>query len=156
MRARQWMQLAAIASALGLAGTAVAADAGTTTAQLQNGMSAGASVAGAVAPGPESVGGSERIDNTNDVPLDQSRVIFEEPPGVYDHPRVIYLLPGDQDAIVVTPDAGTVLDVTPHEPQELYRLPEDRDVLTDANPPPSAGGMQATPGYVGPGSAKGQ
>ena len=156
MRARQWMQLAAIASSLGFAGGALAADAGMTTAQMQNGMSPAGSVEGAVPPGPEAVGGSERIDNTNDMPLGAPRMIYDEPGVGYEQSRVIYLIPGDADAITLTPDAGTVLDVAPDEPEELYRLPEDRDVLSDATPPPSAGGMQATPGYTGPGSAKAQ
>ena len=156
MRARQWMQLAAIASSLGFAGAAIAADAGMTTAQMQNGMARAGSVEGAILPGPEAVGGSERIDNTNDMPVGESRMTHDEPGAVHDSSRGIYLIPGDADAIILTPDAGRVLDVAPDEPQELYRLPEDRDVLSDATPPPSAGGMQATPGYAGPGSAKAQ
>jgi hypothetical protein len=57
---------------------------------------------------------------------------------------------------VTTPDAGRALDIVPDAPEEMYRLPEDRDTLSDATPPRSAGGMQATPGYTGPGSAKAQ
>jgi hypothetical protein len=155
MSVRQWMQLAAIASSLGFAGAALGADAGMTLTQMQNGASPAGSAEGAIAPGAESVGGSERIDNTNHVPLADAWMIDGEAGILYDSSRVIYVLPGDAGA-AREPDAGQVLDVAPDEPLELYRLPQDRDMLSDATPPPSASGMQATPGYVRPGSAKAQ
>ena len=144
MRARKWMQLAAIASSVGFAGAASAADAAVTTGQMQNGMSTARSVQGAVSAGPESVGGSERIDNTNDLPFDA---------GARGYLQDVYPAPRER---VTTPDAGRALDIVPDAPEEMYRLPEDRDTLSDATPPRSAGGMQATPGYTGPGSAKAQ
>ena len=144
MRARKWTQLAAIASSVGFAGAALAADAGVTTSQMQNGMSTAGSVQDAFPAGPESVGGSERIDNTNDVPFDARA-------GGY--PQDVYPAPRER---ATTPDAGRALDIVPDEPEEMYRLPEDRDTLSDATPRRSAGGMQATPGYTVPGSAKAQ
>jgi hypothetical protein len=183
MKTRHWMQIAALASALGLAGSAVAADAGATTAQMQTGPSPGGSVQQAIPPGPASVGGSERIDNSNGVPLhDWARTYAQEhgghlPPAVVideagqswdevgvesgqandqDAPRVIMLRPHGERIVVLSPDNDRVVYVEPDGTRVLYLTPEDQAIPEDEIPPPSAGGMQATPGYDGPGSAKGQ
>jgi len=143
MAPRRWIQLGAIASSLGFAGATLAADAGLTTWQLQNGMSPAGSVQDAVPAGAESVGGSERSDNTNAVPVEAGAAGYLQDTSPAPHEPVI------------APDAGRALDVAPDEPHEMYRLPEDRDTLSDATPRRSTGGMQATPGYTA-GSAKPQ
>jgi len=72
MRARHWMQIAAVASALGLTGAAMGADAGHTVGQTQNNPNPAVETPqGSTVTAPQSVGGSERMDNTNPAaPLD--------------------------------------------------------------------------------------
>lgn len=183
MRIRQWMQLAAIVSAFG-AGTAVAADAGISTAQMQNGgPSPGGSVQGYVPPGPAAVGGTQRVDNSNGVPLSEpARSYAQEhgghlPPTVVidadgnawdvvdvapanaadqDSPQVIFLRPHGESDAAVAPDDDETVSVVPEEDGAIIRfLPDDAELITPV-PPSGPGGMQSTPGYMGPGSDKGQ
>lgn len=183
MNARHWMRLAAMTSALGFAGSAIAADAGMTTAQMQNGPSPGGSVQQVVPPGPDAVGGSERIDNTNGVPLsDWARTYAQEhgghlPPAIAideagrpwsvvgvessqtddeDAPRVILLRPQGERIVVLSPGDDRTVYIEPDGTRVLYLTPQDEAMPGDEIPPPSPGGMQATPGYDGPGNAKGQ
>lgn len=112
----------------------MAADAGITTSQMQDRLSQQDRVEGTgTSAGPEAVGGSERIDNANGLPLDA--------PAPYS-PQHIYLEPGERLAPNV-PDAGRALDTAPDEPQEIYRLPEDRDALSDASALPTTGDVRA-------------
>src|SRR5690348_13071468 len=114
MYARYWWQLAAIAASMGIAGSAFAADAGTTTSQVQTSPSAAGSVQGYVPDGAPSVGGSERIDNSNPVPLDAWAREYAQthgghlPPVVYvvpDNAHTIYYIPEHAPATYVSPDA---------------------------------------------------
>lgn len=66
MKTRQLIYIGAFASAACVTGGAFAADAGVTTTQIQNGPSMTAQ--NRMAPGARSVGGSERMDNTNGGP----------------------------------------------------------------------------------------
>jgi len=68
MKTRQLIYIGALASAACVTGSAFAADAGVTTTQIQNGPSTTAPVQNRVSPDARSVGGSERMDNTNGVP----------------------------------------------------------------------------------------
>ena len=72
MSARRWMQIAAVASAMGSTGTAMAADAAHTVGQGQTNPNAAVETPqGDTVTAPQSVGGSERMDNTNPAaPLD--------------------------------------------------------------------------------------
>jgi len=183
MKVSQWMQLAAVVSAFGIAGSAVAADAATSTAQMQNGgPSPGGSVQGYIPSGPASVGGTERFDNSNGVPLtDAERTYAQEngghlPPTVIidaegnawdvvgvepsdandgDSPQMIFLRPHGERTVVVAPNDNAMRYIAPNEDRTVYLLPGDADAL-HALPPSGPGGMQATPGYMGPGSDKGQ
>ena len=66
MKTRYLLCMGAIASATCVTGSAFAADASGTTTQIQNGPSTTAQ--NRMAPGPRSIGGSERMDNTNGGP----------------------------------------------------------------------------------------
>jgi hypothetical protein len=183
MKVSQWMQLAALVSTFGLAGSAVAADAGTSTAQMQNGgPSPGGSVQGYIPPGPASVGGTERVDNSSGVPLtDAQRTYAQEngghlPPTVVvdaegnawdvvevepsdandvDSTQTIFLRPHGERAVVVAPNDDETVYLAPEDGPTIDLLPGDAYTLR-AVPPNGPGGMQATPGYMGPGSDKGQ
>jgi len=174
MKVTRCVQVAAMVSAFGLAGSAIAADAATSTAQMQNGgPSPGGSVQGYVPPGPASVGGTERVDNSNGVPLTEPERTYAQengghlPPTVVidaegnawdvvgvepsdandaDSPQIVFLRPHGERAVVVSPDNRETLYVTPDVDGSILLLPGD------ANP----GGMQSTPGSMGPGSDKGQ
>ena len=65
MKIRQLLCVSALASAALATGSAIAADAGTTTTQIQNDSSLTAPIPDRLAPGPQSVGGSERMDNSS-------------------------------------------------------------------------------------------
>ena len=67
MKKRHLLCVAGLASAALMAGSALAADAGTTTTQIQNEPSTAAPSPNRVAPSPQWVGGSERVDNSNAV-----------------------------------------------------------------------------------------
>jgi hypothetical protein len=178
MAIRHWMQVAGVAAALGLAGPALAAEAGATTAQMQNGPSPAGSVQQALPPGPASVGGSERIDNSNGVPLsDAARVYASEnggqlPPAVIvddagrawdvvgfepatgDDAHALLLRPhGGADVIVVTPGSEGTTYVEPDGTRVIYLVPE---AMLEDDAASAGGGMQATPGADGPDSPKGQ
>ena len=161
MGARHWLRLAAATSTIALAGGALAADAGTTTSQMQTSPSAAGSVQGYVPPGPASVGGSERMDNSNAVPVDEwareyaathgGRVTRDEYLGyvgrrwdAIDVGRRGYLTPEEARVIYVVPENAHVIYIVPHETPPS-------DVFVDG-----PGGMQATPGANGPASPKGE
>jgi hypothetical protein len=186
MKARHWMQIAAVASAVGFAGSAAAADAGTSTSQMQNGgPSPGGSVQGAMPPGPSSVGGTERIDNSNGVPLSDAARIYAQrnggnsPPVVvmdndgnawdvvgveaYDattqnSPQVILLRPHARAAAVVAPDGSETVYVQPNGDRIVYLFPENDASVNMMNvAPQGASGLQSSPpGYMGENSDKGQ
>jgi hypothetical protein len=158
------MQLAAVAAAI-VAGPAIAADAGTTTSQMQTTPSAAGSVQGYIPPGASSVGGSERIDNSNPVPLDTwmqnyaaehgghlPRMIYIDQMGhtwdVVDAQRRGHLIPEDARVVYLTPGDTQVIYVVPGAARVIY-LPQD-------TAPPGPGGLQATPGANGPSSPKGE
>jgi hypothetical protein len=174
MKLNRWIQVAAVTSTFALAGSAIAADASISTAQMQNGgLSPGGSVQGYIPPGPASVGGTERIDNSNGVPLTEpARNYAQEngghlPPTVIvdaegntwdvvgvepsdandeDSAQIIFLRPPGARAGVVAPDDDETVDVAPDAGGSVDLLPEDA----------APGGMQATPGAMGPRSDKGQ
>ena len=68
MKTRHLLCIGALASAACVTGSAFAADASVTTTQIQNGPSTTAPVQNRMSPDARSVGGSERMDNTNGVP----------------------------------------------------------------------------------------
>jgi len=72
MKTRQWLGIGAFASAALITGSALAAGASVTTTQMQNGPSTMAPAPNRVSPDPRSIGGSERIDNTNGVPASKN------------------------------------------------------------------------------------
>ena len=185
MKTNDWIRIAAIASCAAMAGSAVAADAGTTTSQGQTAPSAAGSVQGYVPYGPASVGGSERIDNSNAVPLDGwereyaqthggnlPRVMVLEraadgavvaPPRYVtpEEARVIYIAPEDARAIHVAPGQPSVVYIAPSNARVVYGVPGEPRVVyrwvQDPDLVNSPGGdMQATPGANGPASPKGQ
>jgi hypothetical protein len=67
MKTRHLLCVAAFTSAAFLTGSAIAADAGTTTTQIQNEPSTAAPSPNRVTPSPQWIGGSERVDNSNAV-----------------------------------------------------------------------------------------
>jgi hypothetical protein len=184
MKASRWMQLAALVSTFGLAGSAVAADAATSTAQMQNGgPSPGGSVQGYIPPGPASVGGTERVDNSNGVPLtDPARTYAQEngghlPPTVIvdaegnawdvvgvepsdasdaDSTQLIFLRPHGERAAVVTPDNDRTVYAAPDSNETLYVAPDADRTMHWLPNDENPGGTQAMPGYMGPASDKGQ
>lgn len=178
MDTRQMLGVALTTCATLLAGgNAFAADAGTATAQMQGVMSPGGSIQGAIPAGPQSVGGTERFDNSNGVPLEGALreyaqehgghlpVVFvdengarwrvvrveEEPGTVTTETRIVYLTPDVERTIAVAPAEGRVTYLDPGEAQVIYLVPDD-----DALVAPGPGGMQATPGEDGPASPKGE
>ena len=68
MKTRHLLCIGALASAACVTGSAFAADASVTTTQIQNGPSTTAPVQNRMSPDARSVGGSERMDNTNGGP----------------------------------------------------------------------------------------
>jgi hypothetical protein len=187
MKTRHWMQLAAIASAIGIAGSAVAADAGMSTSQMQNGgPSPAGSVQGAVPPNAAAVGGTERFDNSNGIPLSDAARAYAQrnggnlPPVVvmdrdgtawdvagvepYDHttansPQVILLRPHGQAATaIVAPDGTETVYVQPNGDRVVYLAPNNDPTAHRMDmAPPGAGGLQPSPpGYMGENSDKGQ
>ena len=178
MNIRQQLGVAAITCATLLAGNAFAADAATATAQMQGVTSPGGSVQGAIGAGPQSVGGTERFDNSNGVPLGGALreyaqehgghlpVVFvddngarwrivrvEEAPGaVTTETRIVYLTPETERTIAVAPVEGQANYLEPGEAQVIYLVPDDEDAYVAPGP----GGMQATPGLDGPDSPKGE
>jgi hypothetical protein len=185
MKTGNWIRMAAIASCAAMAAPAVAADAGTTTSQAQTIPSAAGSVQGYVPYGPASVGGSERIDNSNAVPLDawereyaqthggnlpRVRVVERAADGALvsspryvtpEEARVIYLAPEDARAIHAAPEQPAVVYIAPSDARVVYDGPGKSRVVyrwvTDPDLVNSPGGdMQATPGANGPASPKAQ
>ena len=151
MKISHWMQLAALASGMGIAASAGAADAGISTSQMQNGgPSPGGSVQSVVPPGPASVGGTERVDNSNGVPLSEAGRAYaqqhggNQPPVVvmdnegnawdvvgveaYDStaqnsPQVILLRPHGQVEAFIAPDASETVYVEPNGDRVVYIKP---------------------------------
>jgi hypothetical protein len=185
MKTRNWIRIAVIASHAAVAGPAVAADAGTTTSQAQTNPSAAGSVQGYMPYGPATVGGSERIDNSNAVPLDAWERDYAQTHGgnlprvmvverraegsVVSSPRyvtpeearVIYIAPEDARAIYVAPEQPAVVYIAPSDARIVYGVPGESRIVyrwvTDPDLVNSPGGdMQATPGANGPASPKGQ
>ena len=174
MYARHWWQLAAIAASMGIAGSVFAADAGTTTSQAQTSPSAAGSVQGYLPEGPPSVGGSERIDNSNPVPLDAWAREYAQlhggrlPPVVYVVPNeahTVYYIPEHAPATYVSPDSSVTTFVVPRDAPLTYTIPGDARVIyvlpggisiNDDTAVPGPGGMQVTPGADGPSSPKGE
>ena len=178
MNTRQMLGVAAMTCATLLAGNALAADAGTATAQMQGVTSPGGSIQGTIGAGPQSVGGTERFDNSNGVPLEGALreyaqehgghlpVVFvdengarwrivrveEEPDADSAQARIVYLTPDVERAIAVAPVEGRVIYLEPGEAQVIYLAPDDEDAFVAPGP----GGMQATPGLDGPDSPKGE
>jgi hypothetical protein len=170
--------VAAMACATLLAGNALAADAGTATAHMQGVTSPGGSIQGSIVAGPQSVGGTERFDNSNGVPLEGALreyaqehgghlpVVFvdengarwrivrveEEPGAVGTQTRIVYLAPDVERTIAVAPAESRVIYLEPGEAQVIYLVPGDEDAYVAPGP----GGMQATPGEDGPDSPKGE
>ena len=147
MKTSRWMGVAAIASCVGVAGTAVAADAGTTTSQMQTNPSAAGSVQGYVPYGPATVGGSERIDNSNAVPLNEwqreyaqthngrlPRAILVDRFGDASD-RVVgrrYVTPDEARVIYIAPEDARALYLAPEEPRVIYIAPSDARVVYEA------------------------
>jgi hypothetical protein len=185
MKFSHCIRVAAIASVFGVAGTAFAADAGVSTAQAQTGPSPGGSVQNYVPPGPASVGGTERVDNSNGVPLSEPARVYAQQHGghlpptvVVDHAGRAWDVVGAEPADAGNANSSTVIFLRPHGEGEVavvpggetvYTVPDDADDVTvmrvlpdgtlydmDVVPPEGPGGMQSTPGYMGPGSDKGQ
>lgn len=184
MKAKHWMQIAAMASAVGFVGSASAADAGISLSQMQNGgPSPAGSVQGVVPPGPASVGGTERVDNSNGIPLTEGARTYAQqhgghlPPAVLvdgegnawdvvgveaydqaatDSPQVILLRPHGDLMTLVAPDGSETVYVEPNGDRVIYLLP-DNDAATIDAAPQGASGMKPSPsGYMGENSDKGQ
>jgi hypothetical protein len=146
MRARHWMQIAALASAIGASGTALAADAGSTVKQMQQNPSpnAGASQ-GAMSAAPNSVGGSERMDNSNPAGFDAwMRDYATSHNGRITRDEYMRQMGQRWDAI----DAQRQGYLTPDQAHGIYWNEQ-------AGRPPRTG-SEVTPGYTGPGSVKGK
>jgi hypothetical protein len=176
MNTRLMLRVAAMSCATFLAGGALAADASTSLSQMQSGPSPGGSIQGAIDAGPQSVGGTERFDNSNGVPLTGALreyaqehggrlpVVFvdedgtrwrivhieAEPAAVNRQARIVYLTPDVERTIAVAPAEGQVIYLEPGGAQVIYVVPDDEDALVAPGP----GGMQATPGEDGPNSPK--
>jgi hypothetical protein len=145
MRARHWMQVAALASAIGVSGTALAADASQTVQQMQQNPAATGGAPHAGGAGNRATGGSERMDNSNPAGFDtwmsghaashNGRITREE-----------YLRQMGQrwDAI----DAQKHGYLTPDQARGIY--------WDDQAAKPARSGSEVTPGYNGPGSTKGK
>jgi hypothetical protein len=152
MMNRYLLPLAAMTSAAFLTGSALAADAGHTVGQMQNNPNPAVTAPqGNTVDAPQSVGGSQRMDNTNAAanPLDawmsdyaaahNGRITREE-----------FL---DQ--------MGNRWDAVDTQRQGYLTPDEARDIFT-AHPGEAAGatpprtGADVNPGYMGPGSVKGK
>ena len=129
MKVSQWMQVAALVSTFGIAGSAVAADAGTSTAQMQNGgPSPGGSVQGYIPPGPASVGGTERVDNSNGVPLNDAARTYAQENGGHLPPTVIIDAEGNAwDVVGVEPSDANDADST----QMIFLRPHGERTVVD-------------------------
>jgi hypothetical protein len=176
-----------MASAIGFVGSAAAADAGMSTSQMQNGgPSPAGSVQGVVPPSAPSVGGTERVDNSNGIPLSDAARVYAQrnggnlPPVVvldqqgnawdvvgveaYDEtaqnsPQVILLRPHARAATtVVVPDSSETVYVQPNGDRVVYLFPNnDASIDMMGVAPPGAGGLQSSPpGYMGENNDKGQ
>jgi hypothetical protein len=186
MKVRHWMQLAAMASAIGFAGSAGAADAGMSTSQMQNGgPSPAGSVQSAVPPNAAAVGGTERVDNSNGIPLSDAARAYAQrnggnlPPVVvmdrngtawdvvgvepYDTtpnaPQVILLRPhGRVATAIVVPDGSETVYVQPNGDRVVYLAPSDDTSarMMDRAPPGASGFQLSPPSYMGENSDKGQ
>lgn len=172
MKISHGLQLAAIVSTLGLASSALAADAATSTAQMQSGgPSPGGSVQGYIPPGPASVGGTERVDNSNSVPLTNAERIYAQENGGHLPPTVVVDAEGNAwDVVGVEPSDANDADSThmiflrPHRVRTIVVAPDDNPTVylapdedrTTYSLPSGPGGMQATPDDMGPDNDKGQ
>lgn len=68
---------------------------------------------------------------------------------------MIFLRPHGERAVAVVPNDNEIVHLAPDEDRTIHLLPGNADTL-HAVPRSGPGGMQATPGYMGPGSDKGQ
>lgn len=144
MYPRNLLRLALLSSSAFLACNVMAADAGTTTTQMQTAPAPAGSTDNPLMPGPQSVGGSERMDNTNAAPLDAWIDDYAAAhQGRIDREVLLDQMGHRWDAI----DAQRRGYLTPEEARGIY-LP--RQTVR-----PARSGSDVAPGYMGPGSTKG-
>jgi hypothetical protein len=118
---------------------------------MQTGPSAAGSVQGHVPYGPVTVGGSERVDNSNAVPLDSWMQEYAATHGGR-LPRAVLVdrfeRPSDRVIVehyrYVTPDEARVIYIAPEDARAVYRAPEEPRVIYVA--PPETGVTYVVPG----------
>jgi len=152
MKTRHWMQLAAMVSTIGMAGGAVAADAGHTVGQMQNNANPPvATPQGSTVGGAAAVGGSQRVDNTNPAaaPMDTWMNDYAASHNGRITRREFMDEMGNRwDAI----DAQRQGYLTPEQAQGMFTAHPGETV----GAMPAQSGSDVNPGYMGPGSTKGK
>ena len=153
MKNRYLLPLAAMTSAAFLTGGALAADASHTVGQMQNNPNpVVATPQGDTVEGHQAVGGSQRMDNTNAAadPLDAWMSDYAAThDGRISRDEFLDQMGNRWDAI----DAERHGYLSPDQARGIYSAHAD-DAVPSVSPPRT--GSDVSPGYLGPGSVKGE